>query len=166
MEAAYKKAYLSFFARLCRFAQTYVHDGPAAENLVQNAFLQLWEKRAQVDWEASVLPFLFTLVKNNCIDYLRRQHVEKAYQRELALQLAALERMTFPALGPSAEAMESKLNKALDQLPPKCRQIFCLNRFDGKKYKEIAALMQISENTVENQMGIAIRKLRGWLLEK
>ncbi|MCZ2416609.1 MAG: hypothetical protein LC132_03520, partial [Burkholderiales bacterium] len=85
--------YIAYFSRLCRFARTYVLSDEAAENIVQNVFMFLWEKHRIIQIRTNLSAYLYTLVKNKCIDYLRHKKVDKDYRAEQALNLAALEQL-------------------------------------------------------------------------
>lgn len=150
--------YIAYFSRLCRFARTYVLSEETAENIVQNVFMFLWEKHHILQIHASLSAYLYTLVKNKCIDYLRHQKADLEYRAEQALKLAALEKLDTGLI--PGEDIEETVMAAINKLPSKCREIFVLNRVEGKKYREISEILGISVNTVENQMGIALRKLR------
>ncbi len=150
--------YIAYFSRLCRFARTYVLSDEAAENIVQNVFMFLWEKHRIIQIRTNLSAYLYTLVKNKCIDYLRHKKVDKDYRAEQALNLAALEQLDTGLI--PGEDIEETVMEAINNLPPKCREIFLLSRVEGKKYSKISQILGISVNTVENQMGIALRKLR------
>lgn len=150
--------YIAYFRPLCRFAAAYVLSMQTAENIVQNVFVFLWEKHNTLQIHTSISSYLYTLVKNKCIDYLRHQKTAQEYRAEQALKLTALEQLDTGLV--SGEDIEKNVQQAIDKLPPKCREIFILNRVEGKKYREIADILEISVNTVENQMGIALKKLR------
>lgn len=150
--------YIAYFARLCRFAGTYVQSEEAAENIVQNVFLFLWEKHHSLRIRTSISSYLYTLVKNKCIDHLRHQKIDRDYRAGQALRLAALEQLDTGLI--TGEDPEATVTAAIDRLPPRCREVFILSRAEGKKYSEIAQILGISVNTVENQMGIALRRLR------
>ena len=165
-DRAFEEIYLNYFSRLLRFAREYVVLKEDAENIVQDVFLVLWEHRDDPQICINLTGYLFTLTKNRCIDFLRRkahaekgkQQIQKAYELELQMRLNSLEAIEQAFI--SNSDMEQIINRAIDSLPERCREIFIRNKIDGKKYREIAEEMQISVNTVENQMGIALRKLR------
>jgi len=129
-----------------------------AENIVQNVFVFLWEKHQTLQIHTSISSYLYTLVKNKCIDYLRHQKTAQEYRAEQALKLSALEQLDTGLI--SGENIEQTVQQAIDKLPSRCREVFILSRVEGKKYREIAEILGISLNTVENQMGIALKKLR------
>jgi RNA polymerase sigma-70 factor (ECF subfamily) len=143
---------------MLRFAKEYVIFEEDAENIVQDIFMILWEKRAFLNVEVSLTTYLFALVKNKCLNYLQHKRVASEFQAEMALKLSALEKLdeTFS----SEEEIEQIIRAAIDRLPPHCRDIFIKSRMEGKRYVEIANEMNISVNTVENQISIALRKLR------
>jgi RNA polymerase sigma-70 factor (ECF subfamily) len=150
--------YIAYFRPLCRFAATYVLSPQSAENIVQNVFVFLWENHNTLQIHTSISSYLYTLVKNKCIDHLRHQKTAQEYRSEQALKLSALEQLDTGLI--SGEDIEKTVQQAIDKLPSRCREIFILNRVEGKKYREIAEILDISVNTVENQMGIALKKLR------
>ena len=158
--------YINNFSRLFLFAKEYVLFDEEAENIVQDIFLMLWEKREALRVDVSLTAYLFTLVKNKCIDFLRHQMVEQMYSEnvkheyneELNVKLFALE--SFDHNFSSEEDIEILLRNAIDKLPERCRLIFIKSRIEGKKYKEIAEELNLSVNTVEGQISIALKKLR------
>jgi RNA polymerase sigma-70 factor (ECF subfamily) len=162
----FKEIYLYYFPRLLCFAREYVILQEDAENIVQDVFLLLWEKRDNLQIQISLAAFLFTLIKNRCIDHLRRKtnveqgkkQLQENYLFELKMKQYSLEALDQSVI--SDDNIEKIITNAIDSLPPKCREIFLLNKMEGKKYREIADDLNISVNTVENQMGIAFRKLR------
>lgn len=158
--------YINNFSRLFLFAKEYVLFDEEAENIVQDIFLMLWEKREALRVDVSLTAYLFTLVKNKSIDFLRHQMVEQIYSEnvkheyneELNVKLFALE--SFDHNFSSEEDIETLLRNAIDKLPERCRLIFIKSRIEGKKYKEIAEELNLSVNTVEGQISIALKKLR------
>ncbi|MDR1500017.1 MAG: RNA polymerase sigma-70 factor [Tannerellaceae bacterium] len=154
----FDRIYVNYFTRLYRFAKEYVIYSEDAENIVQDVFMMLWEKRRVLNVQVSLTAYLFSIVKNKCIDHLRRRVVADEYKQELNIKLLSLEDINRAFA--SDEDIERFLNDALNKLPERCRQVFIMSRIEGKKYQEIADELGISVNTVENQMSIALRKLR------
>lgn len=154
----FDKIYVMYFSRMKRFAKEYVLSDEDAENIVQDVFMLLWEKRDILEIQVSLVPYLFSLVKNKCLDYLRRKVVVEEYKQELSVKLFSLELMNYSFA--SDEEIEQLITNAIDKLPDRCREIFIKSRIEGKKYREIAEELHISINTVENQMSIALKKLR------
>ena len=142
------------------FAQEYVLSEEDAENIVQDVFTELWEKKELLTYNINLVAFLFTSIKNRCIDHLRHDIVvreavsqmQEEYQITLKVKLASLELFD-----------QSLLSEVINSLPDKCREIFIKSKIEGKKQKDIAVEMNISLKTVENQMNIAYKKLKSEL---
>ena len=169
--AEFEEIYLSFYPRLKRFAQEYVISEADAENIVQDVFLDLWERRAFVSSSINLTSYLFTNIKNKCIDFLRHRMVmqnaanKMQEEYELALQIKLQSLQAFDEQIFSNADMETVVVNAIQSLPEKCRQIFVMNKIEGKKQKTIAEELNLSIHTVESQMAIAYRKLKEILKE-
>ena len=162
----FEEVYLSFFSRMKRFAQQYVIREEDAENIVQDIFFELWEKHLDFDSFINLNGFLFMMLKNRCIDFLRRKTVEKhaidemqsEYIRTLKLKFESLEALDNNFL--NKDDIDTLIQNAIESLPEKCREIFIMNKIEGKKQKVIAQELNISINTVESQIAIAYKKLK------
>lgn len=154
----FDKIYLEYFARLFRFAREYLFSDEEAKNLVQDIFLSIWEKREILDVQGNISTYLLVLTKNKCIDYLRHKKVRIRYKEEIARNIASLKELNKAF--ENEQEIESIIQRAVNTLPPKCKEIFLLSRLNGKKYHEIASILDISINTVESQMSIALKKMR------
>jgi RNA polymerase sigma-70 factor (ECF subfamily) len=165
-DSTFEDIYVHYYARLKRFAQEYVVSEEDAENILQDVFLDFWEKREVLLSHVNVIAFLFTSIKNRCIDFLRRkmleQEVTNLIQEEylLTLQMNLNSLQTFNEHIFTQEEIEELINKAIASLPDKCREIFIKNKIEGKRRKDIAAELNISVNTIETQMTIAYKKLK------
>jgi RNA polymerase sigma-70 factor (ECF subfamily) len=165
----YSKIYAVYFPKLVRFSQTYVMSHYEAENIVQDIFLYLWEHRELAGSLGNINAFLFTMVKNRCIDFLRnqsksagkKQPLSDIREKELELKLYSLQQLDENRL--SDAEIETVITHAIDSLPERCREIFILSRLEGLRHKEIAARLNISTNTIEGQISIALKKLRAEL---
>jgi len=162
----FSRIYLIYFPKMVRFAREYVVSQEEAQSIVQDLFLNLWERRDTLEAISNLNAFLFTLTKNRCIDFYRQQsRIERLKEsldtvqgRELALKMEALKQFDESLF--SNEDIEEILNNAVDRLPDKCREIFILSRMEGLKHEEIASQLNISVNTVQNHISTAIRKLK------
>ena len=162
----FSKVYIVYFPKMVRFAQEYVISEEDAENIVQDLFMYLWERREMLESVSNLNAFLFTLIKNRCVDYYRsssRTNAKKTFllsdieERELHLKMEALQQFDTNIF--SENEIEELLEKAIGKLPEKCRQVFVMSRMDGLKHDEIAKELNISVNTVQNHISSAIRKL-------
>lgn len=154
----FDEIYIIYFSRMKRFAKEYVLSDEDAENIVQDVFMVLWEKRDILEIRVDLVPYLFVLVKNKCLDYLRHKVVHNEYKQEIIMKLFSLEQMNYSFT--SDEEIERIIVDAINKLPDRCRNIFIKSRIEGKKYRQIAEELNLSVNTVENQMSLALKKLR------
>ncbi len=148
---------------MCFFAQKYVKDFEAAKEIVQDAFLSLWEKRETIDMDRPVKAYLTMIIHNKCTNYLRDN-------RKFDKNILQIENLTEVPEYESADSMveeelKEKIDSAIEELPEKCKQIFVMNRYENLKYQQIADQLQISVKTVETQMSKALQHMRIRLAE-
>ena len=145
-----------YYPHLCSFALKYVGTSEDAEEIVQEVFFKVWENVESIAIKTSLKSYLYGAVRNGCFNFIKHQKVKLAHAehekhvRQNYFQKDLLE---------IDELREAILN-AVDKLPERCREIFELSKYEGKKYKEIADQLNISIKTVENQMGKALKMLR------
>ncbi|SHJ55241.1 RNA polymerase sigma-70 factor, ECF subfamily [Tangfeifania diversioriginum] len=154
-EKAFSELFDQYYSALCLFANKYLCDMDLSRSLVQQVFIDLWTKREKITVTSSVKSYLYTTVKNRCIDVFRKTKATT----EISESVENLNQIPFRDLIEEAE-LNDRINASINQLPEKCREIFLLCRFEGLKYSEIAEKLGISIKTVEMQMGIALKKLR------
>ena len=148
----YELLFRYYYRPLCLYALHYIGDTDTVEDIVQDCFVRLIEHQEAGNPKA----WLYTAVRNACIDRIRRDNP----------LIANVEPCDLEGTITDEEAAERSLHEAelwtaIDSLPEKCREIFLLSKRDGKKYREIAELLSISEKTVEHQISKALRILRG-----
>jgi RNA polymerase sigma-70 factor (ECF subfamily) len=150
------------YAGMASFVQRFVHTPQVAEELVQDIFLKLWTKRAQLTEIETLKTYLYRAARNQALNHLRRLKLERRWQEEHADDS---EGMTTYAADDDASEQElaAAVHEAVGRLPPRCREIFLLSRDGGLTYAEIARSLDISIKTVETQMGRALKALRGAL---
>jgi RNA polymerase sigma-70 factor (ECF subfamily) len=153
----FESLFRSHFRYLCHFAQQYVTDADAAQDICQKVFISLWEKREQMDPKQSIKSYLFTAVKNRCLNHIRDH---KKYRS----QILDLDCADFDVASEEeqldVEELQAKIEQALSTLPEKCRQVFEMSRYQGMKYREIAEELDIAQKTVEAHMSKAMKTLR------
>ncbi len=162
-EIAFEELFRNHFKGLIHFAVTYVKDGEAAREIVQEAFLNLWEKRERIDLSKPVKSYLATAVRNRCLNYLR-DHKKFSHDLLDLEQLPGNDYYEQPDRLVEADIRE-KITGSIGELPEKCREIFVLSRSENLKYQEIADRLQISVKTVEAQMSKALQHMRNRLGE-
>ena len=166
MNINFSEIYLAYYPKLLRFAAEYVILKEDAENIVQDLFVSLWENKYLLANAENLNAYLFKLVKNRCIDFLRvkirekdrNEKIQESFNLELKLKLDSLEE--FDKQGYTKDDLERLMSEAIDNLPERCRQIFIMSKIEKLKYNEIATQLNLSVNTIENQIGIALKKLK------
>ena len=162
----FERFYITWYWRAIYFAREYVLSESDAENIVQDVFLHLYEHCDRLDAYTNLTAYLFTSIKNKCLDYLRKRVNEQEAVAEMQSEFDMTLRMKYDSLEilntnfPDETGIEERLEQALQKLPERCRSIFVMNKLEGKKQQQIASELQISINTVESQMAIAYKKLR------
>jgi len=153
----FQNLFEKYYQNLCRFASGYLGDHDTAEEIVQQVFINLWDQKENIDPERPVKSYLFTSVKNRCLNHIRDRKKFRSYyldiETELIIPVAEKDNIM-------EEDMETQLAQALNKLPEKCREIFMLCRFEDMKYKDVAEKLGISQKTVETQMSKALKILR------
>lgn len=159
---AFDAVFRQWYEPLCRYACRLTDgDMDEAEDLVQQAFVKLWEYRSRLNVSWSLKAYLYKSVHNACLNRLRARNVRSKYLDFNAQQINDMH--TLPD-DTSPELLE-RFQRAMDALPPQCRHIFELSRFETLKYREIADQLGISVKTVETQMGKALREMRTQLAD-
>jgi RNA polymerase sigma-70 factor (ECF subfamily) len=160
-ESAFNSLFDRYYVSLCYFANRYLKDIDSSRSLVQQLFVDIWEKREDIFIDRSIRAYLFMATKNRAIDFLRLTK-NRVYSFDSENDL-----LQIPFYDQVEEAELSDLiNSCINQMPDRCREVFMLSRHEGLKYTEIALKLNISVKTVEMQMGIALQKLRGLVKNK
>ena len=129
-----------------------VKDQGTGEDLVQECFIKLWEKRNDIK-TVSLIAYFSKMVKNKCLDYLRSK-------KPITIEPEADAWPTEDHSAMEYQELVEAVNAGIDGLPERCRQVFVLSRFEELTYKEIAESMEISTKTVENQIRKALKSIK------
>lgn len=154
----FEDVFKTHFKALHAYACTIVKEEAMAEELVQQVFFKLWEKRNSLNIESSATAYLYRSVYHECLNHLKHRKVRAAYQQYAQTMGEANEAGTAQKI--QLSELQQHLNKALSELPEQCRTIFQMSRYEELKYQEIADKLGLSVKTIENQMGKALRLLR------
>ena len=154
----FEALFRSHYAALHAFARGYIEDPQQAEEMVQDVFFKIWEKRDQIEINISLKSYLYSSVRNHCLNHLKHLKVRSRYSdfvmnHESELHSDVEEKLDFSEL-------QEKVHELMQSLPEQCQRIFRMSRFEGKKQREIAEELGISIKTVENQMGRALKVMR------
>jgi len=153
---AFSSLFRRYYEPLCFFAVRYLHDAQSAEGIVQDFFVRLWESRAALSIQSSLKSYLYASVRNACLNQIRHEDFSTSFDDEA-------ERPDTGAMKPDIQVESAELADALERamnaLAPRCRQIFTMAKFDGLSYQEIAEILNISINTVKTQLQRALKTL-------
>jgi RNA polymerase sigma-70 factor (ECF subfamily) len=141
----------------------YVPDKDTSKEIVHTVFVNIWEKREEFDFEKPAKSYLFTAVYNRCMNYIRDQKKFVSHDEPTVITENSENVVNNDHL--EAAELESRIWKTINSLPEKCREVFILSRFEGKKYADIADSLDISVKTVESQMSKALKVLREQLTD-
>lgn len=158
--ATFEKLYLLLYRDLHRFAFSIIKSQHIAEEIVSDVFVQLWKKRDSLAEIKNLRVFLYVAVKNLSLTYLYKAKKQKVCWIEEYANGTDIQVTT----GNSDELLIAKelsgnLQKAINNLPDKCKAVFKLVKEDGLKYADAAKVLNLSIKTVENQMGIALKRI-------
>lgn len=159
---AFTKFYTLFFRRLLLASDKYIKDISVAEEIIQNVFLKIWENPENLEEVKSIRPYLYKSVINASLNHVNRQKSIAQHHQKIAADFTEEYLIDLD----EENELIVLLHAEIDKLPPQCKKVFKLNRFDHLKYKEIASLLNISERTVENHIATALKTLRKSLLDK
>ncbi|MCC9065344.1 RNA polymerase sigma-70 factor [Flavobacterium piscisymbiosum] len=162
-EAAFEKIFKMYFKNLHAFAYTFMKDTDIAEEIVQNVFFRIWEKKDQLQIDDSLKAYLYRSVHNESLNHIKHLKVKNSFQLQYSDHMESSDPDASSNM--MASELENDIQKAINELPQQCRTIFQMSRFEQLKYQQIADQLNISIKTVENQMGKALRVLRTKLVE-
>jgi RNA polymerase sigma-70 factor (family 1) len=158
-EAAFTQLYLHFGKKLIQFAVTLVRAKEIAEELVEDVFVKLWANRHNAPQIDNLTVYLYVAVKNRALNALSQKANELIAAPFDYLDTTVDDFSADPYDLLITAEMMSRMRTAVDTLPPRCKMIFKLIREDGLKYKEVAEILNISVNTIDAQMAIAVKKI-------
>jgi RNA polymerase sigma-70 factor, ECF subfamily len=161
-EAAFDALFRAFYPRLCGYVVRFTRSSEIAEELVQEIFASVWQRRSTLDPKGSLDQYLFRAARNRALKYLRQQSVRNRLRDEIEPRCG--DRPPTPEEEFRYDEIAAAAQRAIDGLPERCRHIFLLSREGALSYSEIAELLEISVKTVETQMGRALKAVRASLL--
>lgn len=147
-----------YYSGLCVFAKKYLGNIESAEDIVQDFFVNLWLKAPKLEIEISLKSYLFSSVKNRCLDFQKHNLVKERFKVTIQSQGEPAEEENYDKFIESE--LREAIEKSLEKLPSRCKEIFLLSRFNGRSNQEIADSLGISKRTVELQISNALKILR------
>jgi RNA polymerase sigma-70 factor (family 1) len=156
------KAFRQFFdlqyTHYFRFAYYFLPSSALCEELVSDVFMKIWNNRKNLPKIEHLEVYFLQSVKNQALTYIKRQAQNREYSPEISIMPAVT--VAHPENLMIAQELADKLDEAIKSLPPKCETVFRLVRENGLSYKEAAAILEISPRTVDNQMLIAMKRIK------
>ncbi|SHN36420.1 RNA polymerase sigma-70 factor [Mucilaginibacter sp. OK098] len=163
-EMAFERFFKTYYESLQAYAYVMLQDEVVAEEMVQQVFYKLWEKKSLLNIHTSIKAFLYRSVYNECLNYLKHQKHKLAYENHSQYAAAQTYQERTDDLLALSE-LQNRLQKAINELPEQCRNIFYMNRMEELKYREIADQLGLSIKTVEAQISKALKILRKKLVD-
>lgn len=155
-ENSFRSIFHAYYENLCQYAFTLLRDMDDAEDVVQSTFVKIWEKRQTLMITQSLRAYLYKSVYHQCINHIEYRSVRSKFSEKNQVDKAA--EIQHPEVFPNE--LEDRISAAISALPKQCRTIFMMSRYQEMKYAEIAKALDISVNTIENQISKALRVLR------
>lgn len=161
-DAAFEAMFSAYGIRLCAFAFRWTRSRAAAEEIVQEVFLNIWMNHEKFEPAGTVKTYLFRAVKNRVVNYERHRRIEEKYEEVIGLSDELQESPAVDVQVGDKEMRVAVVN-AIETIPDRAREIFLLNREQGLSYTEIAGLLGITVKTVEYHMARSFAHLRAAL---
>ena len=158
-ESAFRVLYDRYAVALRYFAAKYLNEDTMIDDVVQDAFVDLWEKRADFRGEYAVKAYLYKAVRNDCLNLMRHQQVEDKYARRVVMEGEDSESFLDRIL--ESEIFQT-LSDVFNELPPACKEVYQMS-LDGKSHEEIAQTLNISVNTVKKHKNNMRERLKNVL---
>jgi RNA polymerase sigma-70 factor, ECF subfamily len=162
---AFEKLYFNLQPRLFAFSKKFIDDSETARDIVQEIFLEFWESRQTIHIKISINAYLFRILHNKCLNYIRDKKVHEKYTSYVDVKLKESELIFFYQDQESYKSiffkeLEDIFRISMENLPESCREIFLLSRISGLSNKEIADKLNFPVRTVENQIYRALKILK------
>jgi len=157
---AYETLFRRYFEPLCMYGKKITGDMDVAEEIVQELFYTIWKDRLNLRIAWSVKSYLYGAVRNQSLQYLEHLQVRQRYYQHVASEYSECSLYDSPQEILEYKELEQRLEYALEHLPKRRRDIFSMNRFEGKKYEQIASELSLSMKTIEAEMSKALKTLK------
>ncbi len=147
-----------FYAPLCHYAYSILRDSDEAEDMVQKLFCKLWDQRERIEIHTSIKSYLYRMVHNDCMNKIKQQGIRAGHNEHYVYTKEKESNEVENKV--MASELEQRIEKIIESLPPRCREVFNMSRQEQRSYSEIAQTLKITTNTVETQIVKALRVLR------
>ena len=152
---SFNHLFFCYYGRLCNYVTEIVKDDFASEDIVQDLFIKLWTNREKIEVQENIAGYLFKSSKNAALNYLRSEKCKKNAFEKISINASQLTDYDI-----EHEEFLSALDKCINQLPARSKEVFLLHRFEGLKQKEISERLNISVKTIKNQIWKSLQFLK------
>lgn len=159
---AYEQMFRRYQPALVKYAATILYSTEDGREVVQDVFINVWQKRDRLEFGEGLKSYLYRAVRNQSLNRIQRNKIDTVSLDEQIYLLAK-------EVDTGDDEKDLRLHQVFSQislLPANCREIFLMSRVEGLSHKEIAEILDISRKTVENQVGIALKKIRAGVFKK
>ncbi len=162
---AYEYLFKNYSPRLRNYASHFIADTDDADDIIQDCFVHLWERRESLT-SISISALLFTMVRNGCLNYLKHQALTNDYNIDYLAHVSGSEQLYYQDFLNNTDQeiiydeLRRQIEKVMDMLPPRSRQVFEMSRFEGLKNREISEQLGISVKVVEKHISKALATFR------
>jgi len=162
-ELAYRYLFDNYYRKLVTFANRILIDADSSRNMVQDTFVNLYDKRDVITIHTNLKAHLFQTVRNRCLNLVKHEKMKKEHHSRIA---SSNDHFDLPSQHVETGEIEACIRATINDLPAQCQRIFKLSRDEGKSNQEIAEMLDLSKRTVETQISKALKRLRDELALK
>jgi RNA polymerase sigma-70 factor (family 1) len=159
-QSSFRKLFEYFYPRLFEYSKFFVKSDFFAEEVVSDSFVKVWRNKERLAHVENIQAYLYTIVKRESLNYIRNFKLNE----KILISCDNKSQINISLLTPETEYINNELllvlDKAIRELPDKCRLVFQMVKEDGLKYKEVAEALEISEKSVEKHISNALHKIR------
>lgn len=155
---AFKAIFSHFYIPLFQFAVSIVKHHEPAEEIVEDVFIRIWDNRERIQAISNLRSYLYVAVRHRCLNHVARRGASDSYELD-QLDVVCAELVPSPEDLMVASELLQRVNRAIQELPPKCRIVYKLVKEDGLTYREAGEILNVSPRTIENHIAIAVKKI-------
>ena len=154
--SSFEELFRSYYPQMKRYTLHFISDEEEANDIVQDVFLQLWSERSSLDDNKNEIAFMFTLLRNKCLNLIKKKVIQGRYlKQQMSFEAERLYYLSFDQFN-EFESMKDRISLEFDSLinemPKKCGVVFRMRWLDGKRIKEIADCLSISTTMVDRHL--------------
>jgi len=154
----FEELFHELYNKLCNYALRFLSSPEEAEEVVQQCFVKLWERRTSADSIKSFKSYLYKSVHNSCLNLFEHEKIKRQYASEAEYKLKQIYTSEFQVS--YSDDLKDKLELFIEELPEKNKEVFKLRFYEGYNTKEVSEMLQITPRTVETHVSKSLKILR------